>query len=137
MRNCYNIESDLAKVVKKNHEDFLSYAPKIVESELIETKDAKKLIVAHGIIASAAKDAVKILRSQGKKVGLFRPITLNPLDFVTLSTLASKVDEILIVESSYGHFARLIKSGLYGLAKIKLLQKSVDSIEPEEIVKAL
>lgn len=137
IRNCFNFEGELAVRLHKDHEQYINNISKIVESEQIETKDAKKLIIAHGIIANAAKDAVKIARSQGKKVGLFRPITLSPFDFVTLSHLASHVDEILIVESSYGHFERLVKAGLYGLAKIKTLQKPVQSIDPGEILKYL
>lgn len=134
LRNCYNFELELASQLSKDHQEFVKFSPKIVRSEQICTKDAKKLIVAHGIIANAAKEAVKIARDKGKKVGLFRPITLNPFDFVTLSRLASRVDEILIAESSYGHFARLVKSGLYGLAKIKVLQKPAQSIDPKEML---
>lgn len=137
IRNCYNFESELATRLHKDHEDYIKIIPKIVESEQVNTKDAKKLIVAHGIIANAAKDAVKIARSKGQKVGLFRPITLSPFDFVTLSRLASQVDEILIVESSYGHFERLVKAGIYGLAKIKVLQKPVQSIDPGEMLEKL
>lgn len=137
IRNCYNFESQLAANLKKDHDDFIKMSPKIVLSESYEIKDAEKVIIAHGITASAAKEAVIELRKKGKKVGLFRPITLLPFDFITLSSIASKTKEFLIVESSYGHFERIVKSGLYGLTTIKTLQKPVESIEPEEIIKSL
>ncbi len=137
IRNCYNFETELAEQLERDHKDFEKYIPQIVESESYKVNDARKVIVTHGIITGAAKEAVDKLREKGHKVGMFRPITLNPLDFASLSRIASRVEELLIVESSYGHFERLIKSGLYGLAKIKTLQRPVESIEPEEIIKYL
>lgn len=137
IRNCFNIESELAKVLKKHQDDFKRFSPSIMKSEQYQTHDAKKIIVAHGIVTGAAKEAINILQEKRQKVGLFRPITLRPFDYVTLSRLASQVKEMLIVESSYGHLERLVKAGLYGLTKIKLLQKPVEAISPEEIIKSL
>lgn len=136
-RNCFNFETELAFQLARDHRDFERYIPHIVESEEYMTRDAKKIIVTHGIITGAAKEAVDVMRAKGVKVGLFRPITLQPLDFASLSRIASRVEEILIVESSYGHFERIIKAGIYGLTKIKTLQKPVESIESEEIIKHL
>lgn len=137
LRNCYNFETELAEKLKKDHEDFLRFSPNIVKSEQYKTNGAKKLIVAHGIVSGAAKQAVDILRGKKREVGLFRPITLRPFDYVTLSRLASNAEEMLIVESSYGHLERLVKAGLYGLTKIKVLQKPVEAINAEEIIKYL
>lgn len=137
IRNCFNFETELAKRLKIDHEDFLKFTPKIVRSELYQAKRAKKIIVAHGIVAQAAKQAVDILRAKNQNVGLFRPITLRPFDHVALSRLASEAEEIIIVESSYGHLERLVKTGLYGLTKIKVLQKPVEAISAQEIIKSL
>jgi len=137
LRNCFNIEAELAQNLVKNDNDYKKNIPRLVMSEQYQTKDAKKIIVAHGIVSLAAKEAVDILRERGQKVGLFRPITLRPLDFVTLSRLAANVEELLIVESSLGHLERLIKSELYGLTKIKTLQKPVQIIFPYEIINKL
>jgi len=43
-----------------------------------KTGDAELVIVAYGTAARIAKGAIKRLRDQGMKVGLFRPITLWP-----------------------------------------------------------
>ena len=40
--------------------------------------DAQYLIVSYGSAARICRDAVDILRAEGYKVGLFRPITLFP-----------------------------------------------------------
>lgn len=137
IRNCFNFESELAEQLKKDRADFDRFAPKIVRSESYKTKGAKKIIVAHGIISGAAREAVNILREKKREVGLFRPITLRPFDYVSLSRLAADAEEMLIAESSYGHLERLVKAGLYGLTKIKVLQKPVESISAEEIIRHL
>lgn len=134
LRNCFNFEYQLAENVVKNQKDFIKVIPKVVESEELYTKDAQIVLVAHGIVANAAKEAINKLREKNKKVGLFRPITLNPIDFVKLSKIASYVKEIIILESSLGHLERIIKSGLYGLTKIRTYKKPVEAISPEEII---
>jgi len=137
MRNCFNFEKELASNLIKNQKQYLNMIPSIVESESYKIEGAEKVIVAHGIIANAARQAVDVLRNKNKKIGLFRPITLRPLDFTTLSRVAANTQELLIVESSFGQFERIIKSGLYGLVKIKTIQKPAESISPEEIIQAL
>ena len=47
-----------------------------VEEYLIE--DAEYVVVAYGIAARVAKEAINTLREQGYKVGMIRPITLYP-----------------------------------------------------------
>lgn len=137
MRNCFNIEEELANNIMINDRDYHNIIPKVVESEQYKIADANKVIIAHGIVANAARDAVDTLRHRGKKVGLFRPISIKPMDFVTLSRIASRVDEILIAESSLGHLERIIKSGIYGLVRIKTIQKPAQLVSPEEMIKKI
>lgn len=48
------------------------------QAEEYLTQDAQLVITAYGISARIAKSAVDLLRREGKKVGLLRPITLSP-----------------------------------------------------------
>lgn len=137
MRNCYNFETELNKVLVSDINDFKRVAPKIVEYEKYLCRDAEIIIFAHGIVSLAAKEAVDLLRKNGKKVGLFRPITINPFPQAVASDLASSARKILIVESSNGHFSRVVKSNLYGLCKIKELLKPVMSISAQEIMEKI
>ena len=56
--------------------------------------DAELVIVAYGTAARIAKGAIKRLRSQGMKVGLFRPITLWPFPELKLRTLSAKSQKL-------------------------------------------
>jgi pyruvate/2-oxoacid:ferredoxin oxidoreductase alpha subunit len=49
-----------------------------------------------------AKGAVQHLRSQGVKVGLFKPITLWPFPIDSLLSLLDHVSRIVVVEASPG-----------------------------------
>ena len=64
--------------------------------------DAETVIVAYGIVSRVAKSAVNILREQGKKVGLFRPITVSPYPDKALSAIADlpNVKKFLVAELS-------------------------------------
>jgi len=137
LRNCYNIESELAEVLEKNIADWKKYAEEIKESECYLCKDAELIFIAHGIVAQAAREAVDMLRQKGIKAGLFRPITLRPFDHQKLTHFAAKVGKIIIVESSYGHLERIVKSRLFGLTRIETYQKPVMPISPEEIVRSV
>lgn len=137
IRNCYNIESELAARLNADLENFNKVSPKIIESESYKCQGADIILVSHGTVSTAAKMAVDQLRNENIKVGHFRPITLRPFDYSTLSRLAASAKKMIIIESSAGHLERLIKAGLYGLTRIETYQKPVEPISVEEIVKLI
>ena len=120
LRNCYDLEEEIAPIIESYKADFARDSKLIAESESYKTKDAHTLIVAHGIVAGAAKVAVNMLREHGASVGLWRPITLRPLDINSLSKAAGKAKEIIYVESALGQLSRLVRDALmehYGKGK--------------------
>ena len=73
-----------------------------VRYEESDTADADLVIAAYGSTARIAKSALRMARSEGLKVGLFRPITLWPFPYDALRAVADRVDTILTVEMSAG-----------------------------------
>lgn len=70
-----------------------------VRYEEFMTDDAEYLIIAWGTSARVAKTAVKHLRAQGIKVGLFRPITLVPFPKDQIAAIdKNKIKAVLTVE---------------------------------------
>lgn len=64
-------------------------------------EDAKVVLTAYGISARIAKSAVNLLRKEGIKAGLIRPITLNPFPAKAYEHVNyNKVKAILDVEMS-------------------------------------
>lgn len=64
-------------------------------------QDAELVLTAYGISARISKSVVDELRAEGHKVGLIRPITVNPFPYETFDRLDfGKVKAILDVEMS-------------------------------------
>lgn len=135
LRNCYDLEEEIYEVninLKKNHE---KAAKKITEFENFKCDDAEVIIVAHGIVGAAAKEAVRTLRKEKKKVGLFRPITINPFPGKEARKLMKKVKEVWVVESAANQINKILKEHLYGLSvPIRQYGRPALGITPEEIV---
>jgi len=66
------------------------------------TEDADYLVVGFGTSGRVALSAVRKFREKGIKIGLFRPITLNPFPEDRLRELAEKSKGILVVEMNMG-----------------------------------
>lgn len=136
-RNIYTFEQELLEELEDQKKDFDKMAKEVSCSESFKTSDAEVLIIAHGIVGAATKIAVERLREKGKKVGLWRPKTLRPMDNKSLNKVLKNINKVLIVESSMGQLARLIKDEVDNGIKVmyEYLQKPAVGIEPEEIVK--
>ena len=77
------------------------------------------VIVAYGTAARIAKGAIKRLRAQGVKVGLFRPVTLWPFPELRLRSLSEIVKHYLVFEMSTGQMLEDVRLSLQGYADIK------------------
>ena len=71
-------------------------------ADLFDCDDADVLLVACNTPARTAKGAVRQLRSQGVKAGLFRPITLWPFPILQLTPLVGRARRVVVVEASHG-----------------------------------
>ena len=97
--------------------------------------DAEIVVFAWGTVGSAAKEAVKKLRAEGKHVGLFRPITLRPFDVARAKKALENASKILITESAFGQFGRLVTESLLGAKRVAVerFYKPAEGIEAEAI----
>lgn len=133
-RNTYNLEEELYEKVMKDVREFDKAAPEIAEYQSFDTEGADLVVVGHGIVFRAVREAVKDLRGQGLKAGCFRPVTLRPLPVPQIKKLAARIKKILVVESSHGQMARLLKEAAYGsTAEITTLYKPGAGITAGEI----
>ena len=78
-------------------------------SESYMCEDADFVLAAYGTCARVCKKAVKVLREQGIKAGLFRPITLWPFPQKELEKACENAKKILTVEMSMGQMVQDIK----------------------------
>ncbi len=72
-------------------------------------EDARVAIVAYGSMARMSSAVVESMRHQGKKVGLFRPVSLWPFPKKALEKLSKRIKKILVVEMSYGQMVEDVR----------------------------
>lgn len=114
LRNCYNTEEELLDIMSDHIAKFKAIAPQLMEHKEYRTEDAEILLVAHGIISRAAQGAMEALRAKGIKIGLFRPVSVNPFPTPALKAALKGKKALIIPESAYMQLANLVRSELYG-----------------------
>lgn len=91
---------------------------KEVMFDTYDIQDAELVVVAFGIAARIALSAVKELRREGKKVGLFRPMTLFPFPEKQLSRIAGAKKLFLVVEMNAGQMVEDVRLAVNGKSEV-------------------
>ena len=89
------------------HKDEIESYEEFMIDDLDPEKDV--LVIAYGSVSLAAKEAIKQLREEGIKVGLFRPITLWPSPEEKINELANKFKKVLVAEMNKGQYLKEIQ----------------------------
>ncbi|ARE42017.1 2-oxoglutarate oxidoreductase, alpha subunit [Rhodovulum sp. P5] len=125
-----------AEALNRTTDKLILHRDRIESWRVQDTDDADLLIVAIGISARAARQAVKDLRAEGLKVGLFRPVTLWPFPEDALRETVAKAGAktVLVPEMNQGQLVLEVERVLAGRATVEGLGK-VDgqAITPDEI----
>jgi len=82
----------------------LNHKDEIESYEEFMLDDADIMVIAYGSVSLSAKEAIRQLRNEGIKVGLFRPITLWPSPEEKIDELCNKFDKILVAEMNKGQY---------------------------------
>lgn len=103
--------------------------------EEVDLDDAEVCIIAYGSIALGAYEAVKKLRSEGIKAGLFRPIMLWPSPITRLEELSERFkDKIMVTELNMGQYSKEIERVIKRNDFTQLLKANGRPIAPAEMV---
>lgn len=88
----------------------------IVENEKMcekyMTDDARLVISAFGTVARISRSVVNTLRAEGMKIGLIRPIVVNPFPYEEFESLMPSCKHILDTEMNMGQMLRDVKAGV-------------------------
>ena len=99
--------------------------------------DAEICVVAFGIAARVAKNAVAAARSEGIKVGLIRPITLWPFPNAAFAK-AENVKAFVSVELSMGQMIEDVKLATECKKPVSLCNRCGGMIpSPDEVLEAI
>jgi 2-oxoglutarate ferredoxin oxidoreductase subunit alpha len=96
--------------------------------------EGEVLIIAYGSVSLAAKEAIRHLRNDGIKAGLFRPITLWPSPANRIKHFTDKIKNVLCVELNIRQYTEEVER-VSGRLDIEGLYKvNGRAISPYEIV---
>ncbi|HHX87991.1 MAG TPA: ferredoxin oxidoreductase, partial [Firmicutes bacterium] len=136
LQNAFSVEEELAEKLGKNLADYKQAAPELVEHEFWGQPGGKLLVVAHGIVGRAARQAVKELRAGGQEVNFFRPVTLRPFpEQALIKACQHSGSSVLVAESAEGQLGRLVRLALADqpLNSFRTLYRPGVGITSEEI----
>jgi pyruvate/2-oxoacid:ferredoxin oxidoreductase alpha subunit len=105
-------ESELEQRDLRLDEKYARMSASEQRADLHHCDDADVVLVACNTPAQLAKGAVKELRDEGIRVGLFRPITLWPFPIDALRNLIPGARHLVVVEASEGQLEDEVRLAL-------------------------
>jgi len=96
--------------------------------------DAEILLIGYGSASLAIKEAINMMRENGMKVGMFRPITLWPSPEDRLYELGQKFDKVLSVELNQGQYLEEIQRAMGRKDIEKLTKTNGRPFSPADII---
>ena len=117
--------------VEKNADD-------ICRVEELDMDDAETAIVCFGGTTRAVRDALSAARAAGKKVGMFRPVTVWPFPEKQLRSRLGQLKKVLVVEHNHGQMLQEVLRTVSGALPVDVLGR-IDGtvISPEDILAKL
>lgn len=110
------------------------HTDEIESNEEYMVDDADILLIGYGSASLAIKEAVDVLRAEGVKVGMFRPITLWPSPEQRMFDLGQKFDKVLSVELNQGQYLEEIQRAMGRKDIEKLTKTNGRPFSPADII---
>ena len=115
------------------HQDEIELNEEFMMDDL-DGSEGEVLIIAYGSVSLAAKEAIRHLRKDGIKAGLFRPITMWPSPAKRIKEVTSLVKNVLCVELNIRQYTEEIERASSRLDIEGLYKVNGRAISPHEIV---
>lgn len=136
--SCARDEDKQNEHIKHLFKKYEMIAKEDTEWEEINTEDAEVILVAFGSMTRNIKAAMKVLRAEGIKAGVFRPVTLSPFPTERLNILADKTECFIVVEMNMGQMLTDVKLAINGKSEVDLINRPVGQwLSVEEITEGV
>ncbi len=135
INSLYLNPEDLEKNILERQERYNTIKANEVRYEAVGVEDADYVLVAYGMTARIAKNAMATLRKQGIKVGLIRPITLWPFPTEIFEKTAKTAKAFLSVEMSMGQMVEDVRLAVNGACPVHFYGRTGGMVPtPDEII---
>jgi 2-oxoglutarate ferredoxin oxidoreductase subunit alpha len=102
------------------------------------TEDARLIVTAFGSAARIASSAIRKLRREGRKAGLFRPVTLFPFPEKEIAGLCSRRKKFLVIEMNMGQMVEDVRLSVNGKAEVAFYGRPGGGMmTPEELYEVI
>ena len=116
--------NELEAHVHKLFDKYARAEKELLRVESTDIEDSEVVIVAYGIVARIAKEAIEILAQQGIKAGLIRPISLWPFPYDEFDKITDKTKLIVSAELSMGQLIQDVHLGVKGRFPVELVGRT-------------
>ncbi len=122
------------KLIQRLEDKVALHEDEVESYEEFMMDDAEVMIVAYGSVSLAAKEAIRHLRADGIKAGLFRPITIWPSPAAKIKEHTDKIEKVIVVELNIGQFHSEVQRAAARLDIDGLFKVNGRPLSPYEIV---
>jgi len=134
IKSLYMGEGELERRNNALQEKYRKMKDREVRFQASDIEDAELIVVAFGIAARVALSAIRRLRTEGLRVGLFRPITLFPFPERELYSLSSPGRRFLTIELNAGQMVEDVRLSVNGRSEVHFYGRPGGAImTPEEV----
>lgn len=138
VNSLYLVPEKLEKINFERYERYKTVEQNEVMYESYMMEDAEYCIVAFGIAARVAKNAITSAREKGIRVGMLRPITLWPFPQKAIADAAKSVKAFISVELSMGQMIEDIRLSEDCAKPVYLCNRAGGMIpSPEDIMETI
>jgi 2-oxoglutarate ferredoxin oxidoreductase subunit alpha len=107
-----------------------------IREEFME--EAHIAVFAYGIVARAARQAVRMAREKRIKVGLIQPLTVWPFPDVYMEHIMEQLDLVIVAELNQGQLVREVMRVNQGKTRVRgLFRYDSELITPDEIFRKI
>jgi 2-oxoglutarate ferredoxin oxidoreductase subunit alpha len=108
-------------LIRRLRDKILNYPEEYELLEMAHMEDAEVVLFAYGTTSRAAKTAVRMAREEGIRAGLVRPITIWPFPQESISKIAEKAKQFLVIEMNLGQIVLEVERAVCGRSKVSFL----------------
>jgi 2-oxoglutarate ferredoxin oxidoreductase subunit alpha len=122
------------KLIDRLFKKVEAHKDEIESNEEYMVDDADILIIGYGSASLAIREAVNMLREEGIKAGMFRPITLWPSPEARMHELGKQFKKVLVVELNQGQYLEEVQRSMGRLDIDKLTKTNGRPFSPADII---
>ncbi len=125
-------------LIERMHAKIEEHLDEVDEVERYLLDDADVCVFAYGIVAAAARDAIREARARGVRAGMLRPVTMWPFPDAAVAEVARAVGTVVVAEMNRGQLVREVERAAAGAARIDtVLRADGEPILPGELLERL